>query len=118
MRLKATVHEPMYEHNGKQYIRFVLPDEAMKSVEFIHNSKSYLLRSSSFDNPLMGSVLTVKVPFRYRRVMCTVTGLTPVQSLVKGDTVDVIIEFKGVWNVGNYCGFSWKLAFIEHLPQP
>lgn len=116
MRLKAVVHEPMYEHNNKKYIRIVLPDDALKSVEFIHNSKSHLLRSHSFDNPLIGRVLTVKVPFRYRRVMCTVKGSTPVQSLVKDDTVDVIIDFKGAWNVNDYSGFSWKLMSIEHLP--
>jgi hypothetical protein len=51
----------------------------------------------------------VKVPYRYRRVMCEVTG-KPIQSLTRGDEVRIKIEFKGVWNVENYSGFSWILS--------
>jgi len=58
---------------------------------------------------LDGNILTVKVPFRYRRVMCTVQG-KPIQSFIKGDEVEIEIEFKGAWNVGNYSGFSWILS--------
>jgi len=65
--------------------------------------------NQNIDNPLDGKVLTVKVPFRYRRVMCEVKG-RPMQSLIKGDEVEVVMDFKGVWNVGNYSGFSWVLV--------
>ena len=41
----------------------------------------------------------VKIPFRYNRVMCEVHGDKTVQELVKGDTVQVVREFKGVWVV-------------------
>jgi hypothetical protein len=41
--------------------------------------------------------------------MCEVQG-RPVQSLIKGDEVEVTVDFKGVWNVGNYSGFSWILS--------
>jgi hypothetical protein len=41
--------------------------------------------------------------------MCNVKG-RPIQSLIKGDDVEVEIDFKGVWNVGNYSGFSWILS--------
>jgi hypothetical protein len=41
--------------------------------------------------------------------MCEVRG-RPVQSLIKGDEVEVDVDFKGVWNVGNYSGFSWILS--------
>jgi hypothetical protein len=57
----------------------------------------------------MAQVLTVKVPFRYRRVMCEVKG-KPVQSLIRDDEVEVEVNFKGVWNVENYSGFSWILS--------
>ena len=75
----------------------------------MHTSKSHLLVNQNIDNPLDGSTLTVKVPFRYRRVMCEVKG-RPIQSLIRGDEAEVVVDFKGVWNVGNYSGFSWILS--------
>jgi len=109
MKFVAKVHEPFYEHNSKKYIRFVIPTKVSESIERMHNSKSHFLQNQRVDNPLDGRVLTVKVPFRYRRVMCEVKG-RPVQSLIKGDEVDVVVDFKGVWNVGDYSGFSWILS--------
>ena len=44
--------------------------------------------------------------------MCEVKG-RPVQSLIKDDEVEVEIDFKGVWNVGNYSGFSWIINSIK-----
>ena len=41
--------------------------------------------------------------------MCEVRG-KPIQSLIKDDEVEVVIDFKGVWNVGSYSGFSWMLS--------
>jgi hypothetical protein len=42
-------------------------------------------------------------------VMCNVKG-RPIQSLIKDDEVEVVADFKGVWNVGTYSGFSWVLS--------
>lgn len=109
MKFVAKVHEPFYEHNSKKYIRFVIPTKVSESIERMHTSKLHFLQNQRVDNPLDGRVLTVKVPFRYRRVMCEVKG-RPVQSLIKGDEVDVVVDFKGVWNVGDYSGFSWILS--------
>jgi hypothetical protein len=39
----------------------------------------------------------------------------PCQSLIKGDEVEVVVDFKGVWNVGNYSGFSWMLSGCSAL---
>mgnify|MGYP006872146494 FL=1 len=105
----VTIHEPMYEFNSKKYIRFVIPTKVSESIERMHNSKSHFLQNQRVDNPLDGRVLTVKVPFRYRRVMCEARG-RPVQSLIKGDEAEIVVDFKGVWNVGNYSGFSWVLS--------
>jgi hypothetical protein len=41
----------------------------------------------------------VKVPFRYNRVMCHVGGLTTVQSIPEGSTVDCVIESTGGYYV-------------------
>lgn len=109
MKFVVTIHEPMYEFNSKKYIRFVIPTKVSESIERMHNSKSHFLQNQRVDNPLDGRVLTVKVPFRYRRVMCEARG-RPVQSLIKGDEAEIVVDFKGVWNVGNYSGFSWVLS--------
>ena len=109
MKFVATVHETFYEHNSKKYIRFVIPEKVSDIIGRMHASKTHLINNEIIENPLDGRVLTVKVPFRYRRVMCEVKG-RPVQSLVKGDEVEIVVDFKGVWNVGNYSGFSWILS--------
>jgi hypothetical protein len=114
MKVVATVYEPMYEYNDKKYIRLTLPPNTSRRVFDIHQSKHHLLTNPGIDIPLEGSVLKVKVPFRYRRVMCEVRG-RPIQSLVKGDTAEIDIEFKGAWNVGNHSGFSWILKSIESI---
>ena len=78
----------------------------------MHTNKLHLLLNKNVDDPLDGRVLKVKVPFRYRRVMCNVKG-RPIQSLIKGDEVEIEINFKGIWNVGAYSGFSWILTYIS-----
>ena len=112
MRFVATVHTPMYDHNEKMYIRLVIPERCAQIVERMHINKARLIQNPRIDNPLDGRVLTVKVPFRYRRVMCEVLG-QPVQSLIKGDEVEVEVGFAGVWNVGGYSGYAWKLSSIK-----
>ena len=102
MKFLAQVHTPMYDHNDKMYIRLVIPEKCAQIVQRMHKKEVR-------DNPLDGRVLTVKVPFRYRRVMCEVRG-RPLQSLIKGDEIEVDIDFNGAWNVGEYSGYSWVLS--------
>ena len=112
MKFLTTVHTPMYDHNQKKYIRLVIPENCAEIVERMHINKSRFIQNPHVDNPLDGRILTVKVPFRYRRVMCEVQG-QPVQSLTKGCEVEVDIEFMGAWNTGNYSGYTWKLIQIS-----
>jgi len=114
MKVIAKVYEPMYDFNGKKYIRLTIPLKGAEIIEKMHENRMHLLVNQNVDNPLDGRVLTVKVPFRYRRVMCEVKG-RPVQSLIKGDDVEVAVDFKGSWNVGNYSGFSWVMSSIKDL---
>lgn len=109
MKFVATVHEPFYEHNSKKYIRFVIPEKVATIIGRMHASRVHLLMNQNVEDPLDGRVLTVKVPFRYRRVMCEVKG-KPVQSLIRDDEVEVEVDFKGVWNIGDHSGFSWILS--------
>lgn len=109
MKCVVKVHTPMYEFNDKKYIRFIIPLKVSEIIERMHGQRLHLLVNQNIDNPLDGRILTVKVPFRYRRVMCKVEG-RPIQSLKKDDETDVELDFKGIWNVGNHSGFSWILS--------
>jgi hypothetical protein len=109
MKCVVKVHTPMYDFNDKKYIRFIIPSKVSEIIERMHGQRLHLLVNQNIDNPLDGKVLTVKVPFRYRRVICKVEG-RPIQSLKKDDEVEVEMNFKGVWNVGNHSGFSWILS--------
>lgn len=115
MKFRAKVYEPMYDFNNKKYIRLTIPQKASEIIRGMHTSRMHFLTNQIIDDPLDGDVLTVKVPFRYRRVMCNVNG-RPVQSLIKGDEVEVEVDFAGIWNVGNYSGYAWKLMSITSLP--
>jgi len=115
MKFLAKVHTPMYDHNDKKYIRLVIPENCAEIVKRVQLNKAWLVKNQYLDDPLDGKILTVKVPFRYRRVMCEVKG-RPIQSLIRNDEIDVEIDFKGVWNVGNYSGFSWIVKSIKFIP--
>ena len=109
MKCFVKVHTPMYEFNNKKYIRFIIPSKVSEIIERMHDKRWNLLANPNIDDPLDGKILTVKVPFRYRRVMCKVEG-RPIQSLKRDDETEVELDFKGIWNVGNHSGFSWVLT--------
>jgi hypothetical protein len=44
------------------------------------------------DIEMHGILYSVKVPFRYNRVMCYVEGIVPIQSYEAGDVVDCFIQ--------------------------
>ena len=101
------VHEPMYKLNSAWYIDIKI--EKPEEIERIHN------RSRHTVSPLNGDVLSVKVPFRYNRVMCTVLGIRTIQELVKGDKIMVELEYGGVWenkNTGHFAP-SWKIKRLS-----
>tara|TARA_Y100000389_G_scaffold191394_1_gene217529 strand:+ start:5845 stop:6198 length:354 start_codon:yes stop_codon:yes gene_type:complete len=114
MKFPCKVHTPMYDCNEKKYIRFFIPDGVKQRI---HRTQSrYQLKELHKDDPLEGNVLTVKIPYKYKRVACTFEG-APVQSLEKGDDVDVIIEYMGMWTHGDYCGYAWKLTYIKSITK-
>jgi len=65
--MKATVHTPYYDWDGRKY--FEISCEAT-------------------------GIQRIKIPWRYGRVMCRVEGLRTVQELQKGDEVEVTLERK------------------------
>tara|TARA_B100000767_G_scaffold202313_1_gene189206 strand:+ start:421 stop:741 length:321 start_codon:yes stop_codon:yes gene_type:complete len=102
----------MYDHNDKKYIRVIIDDEFYKIVMRKQSFSEHFVRGKNVDNPLYGNILTVKVPFRYNRVSCKFEG-APVQSLQQGNFVDIDVDYMGVWNTGDYSGYTWKLKYIK-----
>jgi len=108
------IRERMHEHNDKKYIRVYVPPKVAEYITSIEKKNVYKLSKDAFVyQDFFQDTLVVKVPFRYRRVMCPVTGAKPVQSLEVGDKVDVEITYTGVWTAGNYTGHSWKIKNIH-----
>jgi hypothetical protein len=110
MIVNGAVYEPMFEHNGKWYLRVTLDDSLARRVQYMQSKQP--LDAKHIDNPLTGNVLTIKVPYRYNRVMCRFEG-APVQSLKRGDTVSLDMIFMGRWFVGDYSGYTWKMTYIK-----
>jgi hypothetical protein len=67
--MKAIVLTPYHDWEGRKYIEFIIENK----------------------------ITRVKVPFRYGRVMCRVTGLKTVQEFQKGDQAEVTLVTK-IWN--------------------
>ena len=65
---RATVQTPYYDWDGRKYLEVCLENQ--------------------------GSLVRLKVPFRYGRVMCRCEGLKTVQELQKGDQIEIEIERK------------------------
>jgi hypothetical protein len=110
MIINGVIYEPMFEHNGKWYVRVTLDDAMARRVQFTHSKNP--IDAKHIDDPLLGNVLTVKVPYRYNRVMCTFEG-APVQSLKRGDEIKMDMTFMGRWFVGEYSGYTWKMTYIK-----
>lgn len=110
---KAKVSLPVYTRNNKKYIDLELFDNNLKSVQNFHESSKKFFTKDNVMDPLEGSTLKIKIPFRYNQVTCKVMGPKTIQELVKGDIVTYTIQYCGVWTVGDYCGTSWKLNLVE-----
>lgn len=100
--MKCTIAKAMYSNNNKKYIGIKVDDPERFNLKPQPNVRDFI-------NPLNGDVLTVKIPFRYNRVMCSVSGAKTLQELIVGDTIDIDITFGGYWLVNGFGGPSWKV---------
>ena len=110
----CTIDQPAKENTGKMYIFLNLGDGPRSKIHDVHVASNQYLQGN-LSNPLQGNVLKVKVPYKYNKVTCKVSGNKVLQELVKGDRVTVTIEYCGVWAVNGYCGPSWKLFSLVCL---
>jgi len=108
----------MYSKNDKKYLDVTLDQNSLEKVRDIHHvSSNYFKPTSKVIDPLVQNTLTVKVPWKYDRVACSVLGLKTIQELVIGDHISATIEFCGVWDVNNFCGPSWKVSNLAYQPS-
>lgn len=111
MRFVGEIYEPLYEHNERKYIRILIPPQVSSKVIQAHNK-----HPRQRFNPLDGNILTVKVPYRYNRVMVKMNGMKGVSSFVMGDRVEFEVDFKGVWKLDDaHSGYTWLLKETTYL---
>ena len=80
--MKATIARPFYDWDGRKYMELRMSDSGM--------------------------TMRVKVPWRYKRVMCHVEGIRPIQEFESGESVEVLLD-KKVWDGETF----WVLSSIR-----
>lgn len=112
LQFDCKISSPMIMRNNKQYIEFELNQNTRDHIHNIHISSNQFF-TTKLVNVLEGSVIKIKVPFRYNKITCKVSGSKTMYELGKDDEVKVTIEYCGIWNVNGFCGPSWKLVSLE-----
>ena len=112
LQFKCIVSEKMHMKNAKYYMALSLFPSTASRVSEIHKESAVHMNSKIID-PFVNGVLTVKIPFKYNKVTCKVSGQKTLQELVFGDNIEVLVEYCGVWAVNGYCGPSWKLTSCQ-----
>ena len=102
------VDTPLFTLNNKKYLSIDINTRTYEQIIYIHKKSQKVV--NHLVDPLEGTILKVKVPFRYNRVMCNVSGEKTIQELVKGDLVSVTLDYCGWWEKNGYGGPSWKLC--------
>jgi len=54
MKFLCHVHQPMYEHNDKKYMRILLSRTTSEIIQRMHDKNIHRLNNSIVDNPLDG----------------------------------------------------------------
>lgn len=111
MYFTSNVVTPMYMRELKYYIDVKVDDNTKKTIEDTHANSS--VKHGKIFNPLDGDVLTLKVPFKWRRPLLTVDGLKTIYEYDIGDVLCGYAEYNGVWNTIHACGMTWTLMAIK-----
>ena len=105
----CTIQKPLFERNKKYYIELKLSQEDAKKVKQEHLKTSKFIQNNKIKNPLEENILEVKIPFRYKKISCNVSGDKTIHELELDDKVIVKVDYCGVWNIGEWSGFAWKI---------
>ena len=112
MKLTCQIYRPLYDRNKKKYLELELNKNDLQIVEKNHADTNKFIQNSKIKNPLEGDILEVKIPYRYKKLACKVSGLKQIEEYKKGEKVTLDIEYCGVWNIGEWSGFAWKVNEI------
>ena len=110
MNFKCTINKTLVSRNKKKYLELTLNEKDTKKVLSEHKKSTHLIKNQLIKNPLEENVLEVKVPFRYNKITCDVSGDMTIRELKVGDPVAVELGYCGVWNIGEWSGFAWKVT--------
>ena len=102
------ISESMNLEGDKRHVSLDIGVDNSQTVQKLHAKNFKSVRH--LIDPLSGTILRVKVPFRYNRVMCKMSGDKTIQELVKGDRVSVVLKYCGWWESDDFGGPSWKLV--------
>lgn len=104
--------EPIYNYNEKKCIDVKILSET--DLDFVRRLSKINSESKKFLNSLKNdNILTLKIPYRYRKIECRVEGIKTLYEYKKGDKAFVEILYMGEWTVGDFIGNTWKLLAIS-----
>jgi len=105
---ECVIDRELYEYNAKKYINLELDEYAVEIVKTVQKAPVDF-------NPLVGNVLKVKVPYRYRKLECKVGGGAgkTLYDFTEGVKALVCIKCCGVWSAEGVTGYAWKLVTIS-----
>ena len=106
LTFECSIDREIYDYADKKYINIKLDEDAVWKI----NKIQYV---SVNINPLVGNILKVKIPFRYRKIEVPVRGDKTVYELKKDDVIMITIKYCGVWKAENLSGYAWKAVLIS-----
>jgi hypothetical protein len=83
IELRCRIHRPFYDWDGRKYLELEID----------------------------GRLVQVKVPFRYNRVMCRMSGLRTIHEFKKDEIIDALLE-KKIWDGHTY----WIVHGVREVP--
>lgn len=107
------VASPVEILNNKWYLYIEIDDDTLTRVMQLHTRDAKPVKH--LVDPLQGNRLKVKVPFRYNRVMCRVTGNKTIHELCTFDVCNVTLNYCGWWVSDCYGGPAWKLVSLDSM---
>lgn len=105
LEFTCTVARTLYEYSDKKYMNLLVDAETAYKINKVQFARVDI-------NPLIGNVLKVKVPFRYRKIDFPVGGDRTLYELEEGSEVRVKIKCCGVWKVEDLSGYAWKFTCV------
>ena len=106
LEFSCLISRTLYEFSNKKYMNLLLDADTTSRINRVQFIKVDI-------NPLIGNILKVKVPFRYRKIDFPVKGDKTLYELEEGNEVRVKIKCCGVWKVDDLNGYAWKFVGLS-----